>query len=211
MIPWTLLCTSTKRGEATFCFYSSIAPGLPGLHEDGIALKHGKEVDFGDLNGVIPRLNGFVEPTMFDVKINQFLVVAPDGVNEFVGIRNTGNEVVDVDGWEIIVDEEFVIELEDSLPPGGTQSDTTFVPDNRVIIDFDFDPTDQPIPAGSSLDTTYESQGVVFSAVAFNQVCNGVFANSNWFDFNGFGSSPNVVSMCPNSIAADISDDSSAG
>jgi hypothetical protein len=77
------------------------------------------------------------------------------------------------------------------------------VPD--LLIDFDTDPQGAAISAGTEMNLVYRSLGVSFERVGPGTLCRPeVYANSN--QPVGFGSSPNVVSVCNEGIASDISE-----
>jgi hypothetical protein len=79
----------------------------------------------------------------------------------------------------------------------------TYAP-NRI--DFDSGADGADIADGTVIDTLFESEGVVFEKVNGSGICGGdaVYANADLPD--GFGSSPNAVSICNNNFS-DFSED----
>ncbi len=75
-----------------------------------------------------------------------------------------------------------------------------------VMIDFDTDPSGNPIAAGTVLTHVYSAMGITFAHAGPGQICGTqVFANDN--HPGDFGSLPNVVSTCGAGTASDISED----
>jgi hypothetical protein len=73
------------------------------------------------------------------------------------------------------------------------------------IINFDNDPNGNAIATGSKLGLTYAGMGLTFTHVGTTSGnCNSVFATSE--GRMGFGSAPNVITLCPAGIAADINE-----
>ncbi len=74
-----------------------------------------------------------------------------------------------------------------------------------LLIDFDLDPQGVSLPAGTEVNLAYQSLGVIFDRVGPGTLCGPeVYANSD--QPIGFGSSPNVVSVCNEGGASDISE-----
>ena len=74
-----------------------------------------------------------------------------------------------------------------------------------VLIDFDTDPSTNPIAPGTVLNTVYASMGVTFARVnAPSRTGWQVYANSNQPD--GFGSPANVISLYPQGTKSDFSE-----
>lgn len=74
-----------------------------------------------------------------------------------------------------------------------------------VTINFDFAPDATPIASGTAVNTIYASQGVTFQRAGPGTLCGpDIYAND---DHPGgvFGSLPNVVSICTEGTASDIS------
>jgi hypothetical protein len=201
--PIEVNCQTDVTGTGTFYFYTGVAPGLSGFHEDAIAIKHGSNVDFGGVEGELPLVDGFRETGL--ALINEFLVKPPPGGEEFVEIFNPTQDTVDVTGWEIVINDSIIVPLQGIVPPDSHKVDSTFI--TPVIIDFDTFPfSGAPIPSGTIVNFTYTDQGVIFSRNGGTLCGTGsdVYANEN--QPAGFGSSPNVVTTCPDGIASDISE-----
>jgi hypothetical protein len=76
-----------------------------------------------------------------------------------------------------------------------------------ITINFDFGPDGETsVPAGTVVNTLYAPLGVTFQHAGTGATCGStnVYANSN--QPSGFGSSPNVVSLCNQGTASDISE-----
>jgi hypothetical protein len=79
----------------------------------------------------------------------------------------------------------------------------------QTMINFDTDPSGNPITHGTIVNSVYASKGVTFEKVGPGTNCGSgpnVYANND--QPPGFGSSPNVVSTCGAGIASDISENS---
>jgi hypothetical protein len=82
-------------------------------------------------------------------------------------------------------------------------------------INFDVDATGAAIAAGTAVNRTYSTQGVTFSRTMPGAFCgnsddpSAVYANNNGpLPGGGFGTSANnVVTICPEDIASDFSED----
>jgi len=77
----------------------------------------------------------------------------------------------------------------------------------HLAINFDFDPLGMAIPNGTDVDSTYIAWGVTFEKVGPGTTCGAgtqVYANATNHPA-GFGSLPNLVSVCPPPTAADFS------
>jgi hypothetical protein len=197
------ICETDTEGSGVFHFFTAVAPGIPGEHTRALAIKHGQEVTFANVQGQLPYADGVAETGL--VLINEFLVRPPPGEREFVEVFNATNDPIDLTGWEIIIDDQFIIPLGDTIPPGGHRVDSTIVPFAKI--DFDFFPgTGDSIPSGTEVNFAYFDEGVIFDRVG-GEMCGGnyeVYANDG--QPLGFGSSPNVVTTCPDGIASDISE-----
>ena len=55
--PDETVCTPGLSGTGTFCFYSPLPPGSEMTVTDAIAIKHGEEVCYGDVVGMLPICN----------------------------------------------------------------------------------------------------------------------------------------------------------
>jgi hypothetical protein len=196
-------CQTDISGSGIFYFYTGVAPGVPGLHEDAIALKHGQNVTFGEVQGQLPLVDGFNETGI--ALINEFLVRPPAGQKEFFELYNPTEDTVDVTGWEIVINDSTIIPLAGTIPPDSQVVDSSLtIP---VIIDFDtFPGTGVPIPSGTIVNYTYSDQGVIFSRTGGTLCGSGSNVYANDDQPAGFGSSPNVVTTCPDGIASDISE-----
>jgi len=76
---------------------------------------------------------------------------------------------------------------------------------SSLLIDFDTDPQGVPITAGTEVNFVYQNLGVIFDRVGPGTLCGPeVYANAN--QPTGFGSPPNVVSVCNVPFASDISE-----
>ena len=76
---------------------------------------------------------------------------------------------------------------------------------SNVFINFDFAPDESPVESGTVVNTLYSSQGVTFQKAGTGSLCGpNVYANADQPE--GFGSFPNVVSLCAPPIATDISE-----
>jgi hypothetical protein len=95
-------CMTGQVGIGTFCFYSIVPPGQATQHGNAVAIKHGREVDFGVLIGSLPLGPGDA-PLGDPVVINEFLVRPPTGVEEFIELKNKTADPVSLDGWRIAV------------------------------------------------------------------------------------------------------------
>ena len=47
-------CPPGISGSGSFCFYSPMPPSPPAVHANGLAIKHGQQVCYGTLEGVLP-------------------------------------------------------------------------------------------------------------------------------------------------------------
>jgi hypothetical protein len=95
-------------------------------------------------------------------------------------------------------------------PPGGKATSLSPFgvveePSNQLI-NFDVGPDrETTVAAGTLVNTLYAPLGVTFEHAGTGATCGtNVYANSN--QPTGFGSSPNVVSLCNQGIASDISE-----
>jgi hypothetical protein len=52
-----LACPPSIEGSGSFCFYSPMPPSPPGVFANGLAIKHGREICYGTLEGVLPTCN----------------------------------------------------------------------------------------------------------------------------------------------------------
>ncbi|RKZ09734.1 hypothetical protein DRQ32_07850 [bacterium] len=78
-------------------------------------------------------------------------------------------------------------------------------PAQVVLIDFDTDPSGNPIAAGTVLTHVYSAMGITLLHAGSSDLCGSqIFANSN--HPGDFGSNPNVVSTCGDPLASDISE-----
>lgn len=117
-------CSSSENGSGTFYFYSRIKPALSGLYPGAVAIKHGTEVDFGDLSGSLPLGPGRL-PAAAIVAINEFLAVPPRGVLEFIEIYNTTGATIDISGWSLCASDNpftrncIFFPNGRTIPPGG--------------------------------------------------------------------------------------------
>ena len=199
-------CVIDDRGVGVFYYYSAVEPGGFGLFRKDITINADGVSKSGPVIGVLPEIDGDPGVEVGQVLISEFLVKPKPGDQEFIEIVNTLEEPVNVDNWEVVVD-GGVIPLEGNLESGTLDSLGAFIPNDNIFIDFDNDPSENPIPAGTPLDNVYEPWGVTFSADAFNLICDGVFANDQFPNFSTqFGSEPNVVSMCQPEIPPDFSE-----
>jgi hypothetical protein len=132
--PLELGCSTGTSGSGTFTFYTRVPPAQAALHPNAVALKHGTQVDFGDLFGSIPLSPG-QRPAEAPVVINEFLVLPHGEDHEFVELFDRSGLGVNLAGWSIEIfprDSAWVNYLNfqpgDSLTPGGFQTrfDTTF-------------------------------------------------------------------------------------
>ncbi|MCP4896429.1 MAG: hypothetical protein GY906_05585 [bacterium] len=73
-----------------------------------------------------------------------------------------------------------------------------------MLIDFDTDPSGNPIAGGTKLMSLYSTLGLTFLAKNAAGSCGSVYANSNLP--SGFGTEPNSISLCPDPVASDISE-----
>jgi hypothetical protein len=134
--PLEVGCYTGETGSGRFVFYSSVPPSLSGQHPNAVAIKHGREVDFGGAIGSLPQspLNN-PTPQTAPVVINEFLVrpQAPDV--EFVEILNVSGAPVDLTGWSIqVFNRDYSTVSLSQFAPGdsllpegfGTQADSTF-------------------------------------------------------------------------------------
>lgn len=157
-------CFTGTNGTGTFCFYTAVPPGLPGLHDQAVAIRHGRVVTLGPLFGPLPGTDGLVETGL--ALINEFLVRPKPGDDEFIEVFNPGSEPVDVTDWTIEVNGEVVKELTGTLDPGGFESESTFVTGTEQVIDFDFDASGNSIPPNQTVNFTYfTSRGVEFTTL----------------------------------------------
>lgn len=129
-------CSTDETGSGRFVFYSPVAPALAGSHPNAVAIKHGQDVDFGDLVGSLPiDPSGAPGPLADPVVINEFLVRPYGEQREFVELFNNTGQPVDLSGWylEVFNSEYTAVSYSlfvpgDSLQPGGfrVQADSTF-------------------------------------------------------------------------------------
>lgn len=196
-------CETDTQGSGIFHFYTNMAPGISGLHEDALAVKHGQDIDFGNVQGQLPHMDGFSETGRG--LINEFLVRPGPGSSEFVEVYNPGTTPLDLSGWEIVINEENVIPLEGTIPSGGHLADSTILA--AAKIDFDFYPdTGGSIASGTPVNSAYWPLGVGFYKGGGTTCGSGSDVYANDDQPAGFGSPPNVVSTCPDGIASDISE-----
>jgi hypothetical protein len=59
--PYPASCEPGTEGSGTFCFYSPLPPGDAMTHSNAIAIKHGQETCYGDVQGVLPQCDCTVE------------------------------------------------------------------------------------------------------------------------------------------------------
>jgi len=79
----------------------------------------------------------------------------------------------------------------------------------QVVINFDTDPSGAPVAAGTVINSTYAALGVTLASESASLLCGSptsVYANSD--RPLGFGSSPNVVSSCPQGLSSAMSQNS---
>jgi len=74
-----------------------------------------------------------------------------------------------------------------------------------IVINFDTDPLDDPVPNGTAVDSLYSTMGVTFSATNPDKCGGSVFASDQCSA--PAVSAPNVVTLC-NSGCADIAESS---
>jgi hypothetical protein len=75
------------------------------------------------------------------------------------------------------------------------------------LINFDIAPDETPVAHGTVVNSLYSSQGVTFQKAGEGASCGAgpnVYASNDQPE--GFGSFPNVVTLCGPSIASDISE-----
>jgi hypothetical protein len=77
-----------------------------------------------------------------------------------------------------------------------------------LVINFDTDPSSNPIAHGTEISTTYASQGVTFEVTMPDDggCGTGVYANSDCLNPEGTTSPPNVVTLCDGNTCSDISE-----
>lgn len=75
-----------------------------------------------------------------------------------------------------------------------------------ILIDFDTDPSGNPIPSGTALTHVYSSMGLTFLHGGGGSLC-GTTVYANDSHPGDFGSLPNVITMCDAGTASDISED----
>ncbi|MBK7949745.1 MAG: FG-GAP repeat protein [Deltaproteobacteria bacterium] len=108
-----------------------------------------------------------------------------------------GSGLADIDRIALIFES-------DATTPGTQYSLTQFLAcapgdrecGERVFIDFDEEtPGGDPVPSGSDLALAYRDQGVLFGATGPSVCASTAWASND--QPSGFGTAPNVVSVCP--------------
>ena len=74
------------------------------------------------------------------------------------------------------------------------------------VIDFDHDPMGNPIADGQVVNSAYSAWGVAFDKRGAGPLCTGTDVYANGIQPPGFGTPPNVVSLCPGGTSSDFSE-----
>jgi hypothetical protein len=193
-------CQLPGEGSGTFSFYTHLAPGIPGEHRYTVGMRQGFSLAIGHIEGPLPGLSAAREQGI--VLINEFLVKPRPGESEYLEVFSPQEEPVDLAGWYVELPDSSRLPLGGEITGGGFDVADEPQPPNTFLVGFDTDPYGAEIADGAEVGNAYLANGMTLTtlpALTNPEPCNSggpVYANANWDYSEGFGSPPNVVSVC---------------